>query len=135
MGNVVTATYIEVLEGVRATIAAHAQAQDDGRTDDLVALYSADGVVNVPNLVTLEGETALREGFAGWKPQTPQRHMVTNTLLTDWSDDEATAVSDVAFVQKGDAGWAVQAAGRYHDTFVRQDGEWRIRRRDMDLIM
>ena len=30
-------TYADVVEGVRATIAAYAQALDDGRTDDIVA--------------------------------------------------------------------------------------------------
>src|SRR5438105_15529330 len=109
--------YADVVEGVRATIAAHAQAQDDGRTDDLVALYTPDGAVEVPDMGTFEGTDALRKTFAGWEPQLPQRHMIVNTLVTDWNEQEAKAVSDVVFVLKGEAGWGVQVVARYHDTF------------------
>ena len=41
-------TYADVAEGVRATIAAYTQALDDGRTDDVVATFCADGVVRHP---------------------------------------------------------------------------------------
>ena len=46
----------------------------------------------------------------------PQRHVVVNTLVTDWNDHEAKAVSDLLFLQKGESGWAVQLVGRYTDT-------------------
>src|SRR5207245_6233482 len=36
--------YADVVEGIRATIAAYTQALDDGRTDDVVATYCDDGV-------------------------------------------------------------------------------------------
>ena len=50
MSDTATATYADVAEQVRALLAALAQAQDDGRTDDLVSLYAEDGVVDVPGL-------------------------------------------------------------------------------------
>lgn len=128
-------TFADVIEGIRATIAAHAQAQDDGRTDDLVALYCPDGAVEVPDMGTFEGTEVLRDTFAGWAPQLPQRHIVVNTLVTDWSDNRATATSDVVFVQKGESGWAVQVVGRYHDVFQQTDGAWRLRRRTMKFEM
>ena len=37
-------TYAEVAEGVRATIATYTQALDDGRTDDVVATFCAEGI-------------------------------------------------------------------------------------------
>src|SRR4051812_17654864 len=124
-------TFAEVVEGVRAVIATHTQAQDDGRTDDLVAVYCEDAAVEVPGMGTFEGRSAIHEAFAGWAPQTPQRHIVSNTLVTSWSDDGASAVSDVVFVQKGDAGWAVQVVARYHDQFRNESGLWRLSRRTM----
>jgi hypothetical protein len=124
----------EAVEGIRAVIAAHAQAQDDGRTDDLVALYGRDGAVEVPGAGTYEGADALRAVFAGWQPQRPQRHVVVNTVVTVWDDDEAQATSDVVFVQKGESGWAVQVVGRYHDTLQGQGGTWLLRRRVMSFI-
>ena len=64
-----------------------------------------------------------------WKPRRPQRHLVVNTLVTDWNDHEANAISDVVFLLQGDAGWAIQVVGRYHDTLHHDDGTWRFHRR------
>ena len=79
-----TRAYAEVVEGIRATIAAYAQALDDGRTDDVVATFCPDGVSEIAGMGTYEGHDALREAYAGWKPRRPQRHLVLNTLVTSW---------------------------------------------------
>lgn len=118
-----------VAAGVRAVIGAHTQAQDAGRTDDVVALYTTDGVLELPGMGPVEGHDALREAFKGWAPTQPQLHLVTNTVITSSADDEATAVSDVAFLQRGDAGWAVQVVGHYVDNLRRVDGTWLLHRR------
>jgi SnoaL-like domain len=122
-------TFADVAEGVRATIAAYVQALDDGRTDDVVATFCPDGLIDLPGMGTYEGHDALRTAYAGWAPRRPQRHLVLNTHVTDWSDDEATAVSDVIFILLGKAGWAIQLVGRYHDTLHRDGGTWRFHRR------
>src|SRR5688572_28765899 len=96
-----TTTYAEVVEGIRATIAAYTHALDDGRTDDVVATYCADGVFDMPGSGTFEGHDALRATYEAWKPRLPQRHLVLNTLVTDWSDAEANAISDVVFILNG----------------------------------
>ena len=93
-------TFAEVSEQVRALLAALAQAQDDGRTEDLVALYAEDGSVDVPGLGTFAGGSALREAFAGWTPAVLQRHIVTNTLVTEWDGGSARATSDVVFIAR-----------------------------------
>ena len=128
-----TNSFADVVAGIRAVLAAHAQAQDDGRTDDLVALYCPDGVVEVPDVGTFEGADALRAAFGGWAPQLPQRHIVVNTVVTEWTVEDADATSDVVFTQKGESGWTVQVVGRYHDSFRVIDGAWRIRRRLMNF--
>ena len=128
------ATYAEVVEGVRATIAAYTQALDDGRTDDVVATFCPDGVCDIPGMGTHAGHDALRAAYTRWKPRRPQRHLVVNTLVTDWSDHEATAISDVIFILQGDAGWAIQVVGRYHDTLNYNDGTWRFRRRAAEFV-
>ena len=122
-------TYAQAVEGIRATIAAYAQALDDGRTDDVVATFCPDGGCEIPGLGTHEGHDALRRAYAGWRPAQPQRHLVLNTLVFDWTGDEAVAVSDVVFILKGNAGWAIQLVGRYHDSLHRHDGAWRFHRR------
>jgi len=125
-------TFAEVSEGIRATLAAYTQALDDGRTDDVVATYTADGTFAMPGMGTFVGHDALRAAYEGWKPRRPQRHLVVNTLVTDWDDAQATAVSDVVFILQGrgdDTGWAVQFVARYTDTLHHTDGGWRFHHR------
>ena len=122
-------TYADVVEGVRATLAAYTHALDDGRTDDVVATFCPDGVCDIPGMGTHEGHDALRAAYAGWAPRRPQRHLVLNTHVVVWSSDEATAVSDVVFILQGKSGWAIQLVGRYHDTLHRDGGSWRFHRR------
>ena len=93
-------SFADVAEGVRAALAAYTQALDDGRVDDVVATFCADGVIDIPGMGTHEGHDALASAYTdGAAP--PQRHLVLNTPVTDWSDDEATAISDVIFVLMG----------------------------------
>ncbi len=127
-------TYADVVAGTRATMAAYAQALDDGRTDDIVATFCPDGVCEIPGLGTHEGHDALRLAFAKWKPARPQCHLVVNTLVGDWSDDEAHASSDVIFLLKSEAGWAIQLVGRYHDVLHHADGRWRFHRRTAEFV-
>jgi len=127
-------TYVEVVEGIRATIAAYAQALDDGRTDDIVGTFCADGVCDIPGMGTHEGHIALREAYSRLTPRRPQRHLVLNTLVTDWNDHEATAISDVVFMLLGDSGWAIQLVGRYRDTLRNGDGTWRFYHRAATFV-
>lgn len=122
-------TFAEVVEGIRATIAAYTQALDDGRTDDVVATFCADGGIEIPGLGTYEGLAALREAYAGWVPRVPQRHLVVNTLVSDWDEHQATAISDVVLVVKGKDGWGVGFVARYTDSLRQVDGAWRFHRR------
>jgi hypothetical protein len=118
-----------VVEGVRATIAAYTHALDDGRTGDVVATYCPDGAFEMPGTGTFEGHDALREAYEAWVPRQPQRHLVVNTLVTDWDQRQATAVSDVVLILEGTSGWGVQFVARYHDVLHHDDGTWRFHRR------
>lgn len=123
-------TYAEVDAGVRAVIAAYTQALDDGRTDDVVATFTADGTCDIPGLGEHAGHDALRAAYDRVTPRRPQRHLVLNTLITDWNEREASATSDVVFLLQTHDGWSVQLVGRYDDTLVlADDGTWRFRRR------
>jgi ketosteroid isomerase-like protein len=122
-------TRADAAEGVRAAIAAYTQALDDGRTDDVVATFCADGSCDMPGVGRFEGEAALRQAYEGWRPTLPQRHLVLNTLVTHWDEGEARATSDFVFLVKGEAGWAVQLVGRYHDVLHRDESGWRFHSR------
>jgi hypothetical protein len=129
-----TASYGDVVEGIRATIAAYAHALDDGRADDVVATFCPDGGCEIPGLGTHEGHDALRAAFSQVKPVKAQRHLVLNTHVTEWSDHEATAISDVVFILLGSSGWRIQLVGRYHDTLHHDDGVWRFHRRVAEFV-
>ncbi|WP_262056630.1 nuclear transport factor 2 family protein [Streptomyces sp. STR69] len=118
-----------VVAGVRAVLGAHTQAQDAGRTDEIVALYTPDAVLEIPGMDPVEGRDAIHAAFKGWEPVKPQLHLVTNTVVTSTGEDEARALSDVAFLQRGEAGWAIGVVGHYDDTLRRQDGSWLLHRR------
>jgi len=121
--------YAAVVAGVRAALAAYVHALDDGRTDDVVATFCADGAIDLPGMGHYEGHDALRGAYAQWAPRRPQRHVVVNTHVSEWTDDEATAVSDVIFLLKGDDGWGIQLVGRYDDVLHRDGLAWRFHRR------
>jgi hypothetical protein len=127
-------TYAEVAEGVRATIATYTQALDDGRTDDVVATFCADGICDIPGMGTHKGHDALRQAYAKWEPRRPQRHLVVNTVVSEWTANEAEASSDFIFMLLGDAGWNTQLVGRYHDILHYDDGMWRFHRRAATFV-
>jgi ketosteroid isomerase-like protein len=127
-------TYTEAVEGIRAAMAAYAQALDDGRTDDIVATFCPDGVCEIPGMGTYEGHDALRSAFAEWTPRQPQRHLVVNTLVTEWNEHEARATSDIVFLLKGEEGWAIPLVGRYHDLLHFADGTWHFHSRTTRFV-
>jgi hypothetical protein len=127
-------TYTEVVEGVRRAVAAYTQALDDGRTDDVVATFCADGGCDIPGLGRHDGHDALRAAYARWHPPVPVRHLVANTLVTRWDDREAWATSDVVVMAKGPAGWGIQVVGRYLDTLHYDGGLWRFHHRAAEFV-
>ncbi|MCU1486791.1 MAG: hypothetical protein JWN67_3537 [Actinomycetia bacterium] len=123
-------TFADVAEGVRATIARYTLALDDGRTDDVVATFCPDGSIVLPGMGTHEGHDALRTAYDSWKPRRPQRHLIVNTLVHEWSDAEARATSDMVFLLQGkEGGWSIQLVGRYDDVLHNDDGTWRFHHR------
>jgi uncharacterized protein (TIGR02246 family) len=127
-------TYADVAEGVRAALAAYTQALDDGRTDDVVATFCPDGACDIPGLGHHQGHDALRQAYDNVTPKRPQRHLVLNTLITEWGETEAAATSDVVFLLLGNSGWRTQLVGRYHDILHHDDGGWRFHHRAATFV-
>lgn len=127
--------FADVVEGVRAALAAYTQALDDGRTADVVATFCADGGINIPGQGSFAGHEELTAAYDKWVPRKPQRHLVLNTLITDWSDETANAVSDIVFLLKTDAGWSVQLVGRYTDALRNEGGTWRFQHRAAEFVL
>jgi hypothetical protein len=126
--------YAAVDAGVRRTIAAYTQALDDGRTDDVVGTYCPDGGCDIPGLGAHEGHDALSAAYARVSPRVPQRHLVLNTLISQWDAHEARATSDVVFLLLVDGRWRVQLVGRYRDVLHRTGDDWRFHHRTADFL-
>ena len=129
--------YADVAEGVRRALATYTHALDDGRADDVVATFCADGGCDIPGLGAHEGHAALLAAYSGWRPKRPVRHVIANTEITSWSDDDAAATSDVIVLAQGkDGAWAIQVVGRYRDTLHRDaaSDSWRFHRRVAEFI-
>jgi hypothetical protein len=117
-------TFADVVAGVGTAIAAYTHALDDGRTDDVVAAYCPDGLVDMPGLGHHVGHDALRAAYAQITPKQPQRHLVSSIHVTQWDDKEATAISDVLLVVKNESRWSVAVVGRYDDVLHRDGDRW-----------
>lgn len=126
--------YADVVEGVRAALAAYTHALDDGRVDDVLATFCLDGGFDIPGMGAAVGHDALRAAYSSWVPRRPQRHLVVNTLVTSWNADEAEAISDVVFMLQRSSGWAVQLVGRYRDTLHRDGDAWRFHHRLAEFV-
>lgn len=129
--------FADVAEGVRRAIATYTHALDDGRADDVVATFCADGGCDIPGLGAHEGHDALRSAYGAWQPRRPVRHVIANTEITSWSDADATATSDVVVLAQGkDGAWAIQVVGRYRDSLHRDASSdtWRFHRRTAEFI-
>jgi hypothetical protein len=127
-------TFAAVDAGVRRTLAAYTQALDDGRTDDVVGTFCPDGGCDIPGLGAHEGPDALRAAYARVRPRVPQRHLVLNTLITEWDAHEARATSDVVFLVLLDGRWRVQLVGRYRDVLHRAGADWRFHHRAAEFL-
>ena len=90
-------------------------------------------MIDIPGMGTHEGHDALRAAYAGWSRNAPQRHLVLNTLVTDWSDDEATAISDVIFLLQGKDGWSPRWSAATTTCSTADDGTWRFHRRTAEF--
>jgi len=129
--QVATASYATAAAGVRAVIAAYAQAIDDGRHAEVAGLFCPEGSIDLPAAGLVTGREALTAMFRAGPPSSRSRHIVTGTHVTRWSADHAVAISDLVVVGRGDAPWDFRSVGRYFDLLHRRDGSWRFHERTL----
>lgn len=130
----VSSTHAHAVNDIRDIIAAYAQALDDGRTDDVVATFCPDATVSLPGTDVIRGHDAIRAAYAAMTPRRPQRHVVTNTVVSEVDDHTAKATSDVLVLGRGEAGWVVHLVGRYTDDLRLIDGGWRFAARSLQFV-
>jgi ketosteroid isomerase-like protein len=116
---------------VRAVIAEYAHAIDSRDLDACIALFSDEASL-VVNGELFTGRDAIRGWLDSLAQAPPGLHLTANTLVRE-DGERLHAISEFAFVRRGDAGWSVIAAGRYTDTFREEDGALRFLRREVEV--
>ena len=104
----------------------------DGR--DLAAyaaLFATDGewVGGFGKVAGRANIQAFMEKSLGTGPNRGGSHHIMSNFVITVKGDTATAWSRWTFVTPGDRGAAIAQAGRYDDTFVRENGAWKFKRR------
>lgn len=128
-------TLSDALAAVLDTVGAYAQALDDGRTDDLVALFADDAVVDIMGQGVLHGREAIHAGYLRTVPTGPQRHFLGNVQVTTLADNGASVVCDLAVLKRDESGWGVQLTGRYQDILREIEGSWLFTRKVLTLTL
>jgi hypothetical protein len=108
------------------------QYTDEQRWDDLVSLFAEDGVLEIRDAV--EGRAAIRE-FVGHLPEVWQFwwHFISNeTAEIEGDSAEGVSYFNAPFAMDGAS---MNALGRYDDSFVRVDGEWKFSRRVLSFAV
>jgi hypothetical protein len=123
-------------EALRELVAAYAQLADGGRFDDVAALFTDDGILEIDDRPALRGRDAIRAflGGTGTDLRTATsvplvRHHTSNLRLEVATPAEARG-SCYFFVvtERGPDHW-----GRYRDAYRCVDGRWLLAHRRVRL--
>jgi 3-phenylpropionate/cinnamic acid dioxygenase small subunit len=125
---------LEAREQIRDTIARYAHCVDGGRFDELVELFSTDGVLEVEGEPAHRGRDAIRAFVTGTGRDlaagtgAPRiRHHVSNVLIELAGPDRARArCYFIAVTDRGVDHW-----GRYRDDLVREGDGWLFAQRNV----
>ena len=123
-------------EAIRELVARYAHAADGGRFDEVVASFTADGVLETPDRVEHRGRAAIAAFLHGTRTALTAataapyiRHHVS-ALRLDVAD--ATAATGAAYflvvTERGPDHW-----GRYRDRYACVDGRWLFAHRRVRL--
>jgi SnoaL-like domain len=121
---------------------------DSGTPEEYADLFTADGEIAVAagGPAVVKGRQALiaqarrdherfgNEPAANGTTTSIMRHLISNALITITGPDTATGTCYVTtVVKKGDIGPEILSISRYTDSYAKQNGEWRIQRREITI--
>lgn len=109
--------------GVLRTIASYPRLIDARELDACAALFADDAHLDMLGNV-FQGIEAIRPWMETLRKSPPGIHLTTNSLVEHVAPGRAAAVSDVAFIRNGEAGWQIMFAGRYIDEFIDVGDRW-----------
>ncbi|HEX6441362.1 MAG TPA: nuclear transport factor 2 family protein [Stellaceae bacterium] len=132
------ASALEEKEAIREVLAEYCFRLDDGRYDEMAALFTEDGTWD-----TAFGKAKGRAEIAALARDIRARagenrpraiHLVTNIVVA--LDGESAEVrSNWTVVQNSPTGPKIGSGGGYADQMAKQDGHWRFRYRKIDRFI
>jgi uncharacterized protein (TIGR02246 family) len=119
-------------EEIRELLARYCYALDDGRFEDMAALFTPDGVWE-----TAFGTGTGRDGIVAQAQSIatgprPRRVHLTTNIVVDLDGDTATARSNWLLFQNGPEGPVIGSGGAYEDRLVKAGGRWFFAHRRID---
>lgn len=130
MSELSTADRLEIGE----VLARYCHCVDRGRWEELPELFTADGTLDLSQVMgRYEGSEAIR-GFCSTLRALPivMRHLTTNVVIRG-EGNAARSECYVLAITAPEGGTASQTTGFYDDEWVKQDGRWKIRSRRLAL--
>jgi SnoaL-like domain len=129
----VEAWEVDARAAIQHTVASYVRFADTGRSEDLAALFTEDGVLRTdageargPAAITAFLEDAKRSLAADPRGAGRIRHHVSSLYVTFPTPEQARATSYfLAVTAAGPDHW-----GRYRDRLARVGGEWRFTERE-----
>lgn len=113
-------------------ISEYCHAIDDGRIEDWLDLFTADGSFEMLG-TTRTGREEIRAFASGVGTAGALRHFAANPEI-DVDGDTATAMVDHILLRRDEDGtWGLMAVGRWHDELVRERDRWRFRSRRVEM--
>ena len=120
---------MESKDAIRELTASYCFAVAEGRSEDIVALFTSDGVFKMKGR-EWAGTMGLTDMYSGAADGvTPKPYIQNHVIDVDVDGDDATGRCgvEIRMVHKG---VAYTVAGHYFDTYKREDGQWKFAIRD-----
>lgn len=105
---------------------------DNRRVDDMVELWTDDGVfdASATGLSRIDGRAAIRRFFEETGPNAQARcHLMTNLIIDQLDGDEAKGTCYFSSELVTLSGARLVTKGYYEDAYARQGGTWKLRHR------
>lgn len=130
---------------IRELMDRYGTVHDVGTPDEYADLFTADGEISSGGRVMVKGREALKaqavrdherytETDAQGRKSSIMRHLISNAQITITGADTAEGTCYVTtVVRKGNVGPAILSISRYVDRYVKANGEWRIKHRQILL--
>jgi hypothetical protein len=131
---------------IRELMDTYGVVHDSGTPEEYADLFADDGEIATGGPAGIKGRQALiaqarrdHERFdlekgADGKPSSIMRHLISNAQITITGPNAALGTCYVTtLVKKGTVGPAILSVSRYVDRYTKQNGRWRIQRREIAL--